>query len=367
MANVTDLSRKVTRRRAIRYLGSTTLFFPLLNRLNAASTAARGRGLDAIDLVRQSRAVDMLGFPTADWRKLDRWCTVPDSFTDDDFEKINRSGLGVFHPAVRFPTSDPRGSAERWLDKWRRFVSFHPIRFRIIESTRDLGPDLGAPIGVLLGMQDSEHFRRIEDVAYFAALGQRVSQLTYNGPSRFGSGCRTPRDRGLTAAGAELVSALNRHGVAIDLSHCGANTTLDAIAASQRPTLVTHSNCAALNPRQPRCKSDAEIQALAANGGVFGVSMIRNFVASSSSSATLDGYLDHIDHVATLVGPQFVGIGSDSDLDGLQPVLTDVDSVEFLYSIAAGLLQRGYGEAETLGVLGGNFRRVLAAILPPAA
>ncbi len=306
----------------------------------------------------------MLGLLTADWRKLDRWCSEAASFTEQDLARVRRSGLGLFHPAVRVRSSDPKRTAELWLEKWRRFASFHPRQFQIVRSPAQLRSDPGAPVGILLGMQDSEHFADLEDVAYFAAIGQRVSQLTYNGPSRFGSGCRTPRDAGLTREGAALVGELNRHGIAVDVSHCGEATTLDAIDASRRPVLITHSNCRTLNPRQPRCKTDDAIRALARRDGVFGVSMIRNFVAPQHGDATFERYLDHFDHVANLVGPEFLGVGSDSDLEGRQPVLRDVDTVEFLYHLAAGLLGRGYGESDVLGVLGGNFRRVLDANLP---
>ncbi len=63
---------------------------------------------------------------------------------------------------------------------------------------------------------------------------------------------------------------MNQAGMVVDVSHCSERTSLDAIAHSTKPVLVTHSNCRAL-VTHPRCKSDAVLRALAARGGVMGI------------------------------------------------------------------------------------------------
>ena len=125
-----------------------------------------------------------------------------------------------------------------------------------------------------------------------------------------------PRDIGLTPYGAQMVERMNRIGMAVDISHCGDRTTLDALEASQKPVLITHSNCRALVPGSRRCKTDEAIRRAAAKGGVIGVTMVRAFRSQASGPATIEDVLDHIDHVAKLVGVEHVGIGSDVDLDG---------------------------------------------------
>ncbi|MBI4911079.1 MAG: membrane dipeptidase [Acidobacteria bacterium] len=74
---------------------------------------------------------------------------------------------------------------------------------------------------------------------------------------------------------------MNALGMAVDVSHCGDQTTLDAVGLSRKPVLVTHSNCRALVPASARCKTDEAIKKMAAKGGVFGVTMVRHFVCSS--------------------------------------------------------------------------------------
>ena len=54
---------------------------------------------------------------------------------------------------------------------------------------------------------------------------------------------------------------------------------------------------------------------MAKSGGVMGITGVRNFVKGSEPT-TIEHFLDHYDHVAKLVGPEHLGIGSDIDLDG---------------------------------------------------
>jgi hypothetical protein len=53
---------------------------------------------------------------------------------------------------------------------------------------------------------------------------------------------------------------MNTLGMAVDVSHCGDKTSLDACRFSKAPVLITHSNCRALNPGHPRCKTDEMIK-----------------------------------------------------------------------------------------------------------
>jgi membrane dipeptidase len=225
-----------------------------------------------------------------------------------------------------------------------------------------------------MGFQNSNHFDSVGDVASFYRLGQRVSQLTYNGPNRLGSGCMAAHDTGLTPFGAEVVAAMNDVGMTIDVSHCGERTSIDAIAASRRPVVVTHSNCQAL-VHHARCKSDRVIRLLAAAGGVMGITMVRAFV-SFRPQPTFEDVLDHFDHVIKLVGPDHVGIGSDVDVDAVDPrtgrtraqyAIRGMQPATRVFQLAEGLLRRGYSERDTELVLGGNFLRVLTETWPASS
>ncbi|MEZ5333110.1 MAG: membrane dipeptidase [Thermoanaerobaculia bacterium] len=365
----------MTRRRLLRAAGAaavSTFAGPLLGfgrcRLEAEGPVLSVR---AVDLVHESTVVDMLGLLTMDWPRLRRWQSTPREFTEGDYRGLERSGIDVFHPAVEPEAEDPVEGALRWIERWGRLLSRgEGCYLDRVESAADLLriPAQGK-LGVIVGFQNSTHFRAPADVERFFRLGQRVSQLTYNDRNRLGAGCRV-EDRGLTAFGREIVSEMNRVGMAVDISHCGERTSRDAIALSRRPVLVTHSNCRALAPGQPRCKSDEILRLVAAGGGVIGLTVVRAFVGGRGDLARL---LDHFDHVAGLVGPEHAGLGSDVDLEGVNAA-TGLPSSSYridglslsrrVFQIADGLLGRGWTESDVAGVLGGNFLRALSAIWP---
>jgi membrane dipeptidase len=224
----------------------------------------------------------------------------------------------------------------------------------------------------------------VEDVDYFYGLGQRVSQLSYNFRTVVGTGSYERRDDGLSDFGLTVVERMNKVGIAVDVSHCGDRTTLDAFDVSKKPVLITHANCRALNPNNPRCKTDEAIKAMAAKGGVMGITEVRDFV-SAKEPTTVESMLDHYDYVAKLVGVEHLGIGSDIDLrgyDALPPEEKkdyrsggkvsegirekfDIDGLNFAkrpFDIAEGLIRRKYSDANIEAILGGNFRRVLKEI-----
>jgi membrane dipeptidase len=213
----------------------------------------------------------------------------------------------------------------------------------------------------------------VDDVDSFYRLGQRVSQLTYD-DNAIGGGSTDPRDPGLTEYGARIIDRMNALGMAVDVSHCSDRTTLDALNVSRKPVLVTHSNCRALVPGSARCKTDDALRLLASKGGVIGITMVRNFVHTSGST-TIENVLDHIDHVAGLVGVEHVGIGSDVDLDGRDARIRprkrfDLDGIDYskkIFDLTEGLVRRKYSSQDIALILGGNFQRALAAIWAPEA
>ncbi len=148
--------------------------------------------------------------------------------------------------------------------------------------------------------------------------------------------------------------------------------------------LITHSNCRALVPNHPRCKSDEAIRAVGKAGSVMGITGVRMFVRDSEPT-TIEHMLDHYDHVAKLIGVEHVGIGSDIDLDGYDDLpedelkqlkaaykssyafreKTDIEGVDHpkrMFDLVEGFIRRKYTDAQIEGILGGNFRRVLAQI-----
>lgn len=327
----------------------------------------------AVDLVRGTTVVDMLGLLTLDWPRLRYWQGASDRFGEGDFRPLEASGIDIFHPAVDTTARDSAVAATTWLERWGRLLSTGGGCYldRVGAADDLLRIPAQGKLGVIVGFQNSTHLQAVADVGRYLALGQRVAQLTYDESNHLGGGCRAPRDGGLTRLGRAVVEEMNRVGMAVDVSHCGERTSREAIAASRAPVLVTHSNARALVPWHPRCKSDAIIRLMAAGGGVMGITVVRAYVGGGDPD--LDDLLDHFDHVARLVGPEHVGLGSDVDLEGLSPTsglpspsyrIRGLSLPHRVFQIADGLLRRGWTPADVEGVLGGNFLRALFAIWP---
>lgn len=324
----------------------------------------------AIDLVGRSTVIDMLGLLTLDWPKLYGWQREPATFSQADYLKLLRTGVRVFHPAVEPNEPNAYEAALRWSTGWNRFLGAHPEYLVRVDAAADfarVGEE--GKIGVLIGFQNADHFRTAADVETFHEVGQRVSQLTYNSRNRLGCGCKEAQDDGLTAYGAEIVTAMNRVGMAVDISHTAERTSLDAVRVSRKPVLVTHSNCRAL-VAHPRCKSDRVIKAMADRGGVMGITVIPAFV-KSGQPARIEHVLDHFEHVIRVAGIEHVGLGSDADVDAIDPRTNRVrprynvlglKHPRRVFELTEGLLRRGYTDRQIELVLGGNFQRALAEI-----
>jgi len=339
----------------------------------------------AVELVQRSTVIDMLAplwISPSQTRKI---LGNPETLKAEDYAPYKNSGINVFHIAIGTGGSEAYLETLKFLSGYNSLLARHDAWFERVDTPERLdGIKTSGKVGIILGIQNSEHFRKADDVDYFYGLGQRVSQLTYNARTLIGSGSTERRDDGLSDFGLSIVERMNKVGMAVDVSHCGDKTTLDAFEVSKKPVLITHSNCRALNPNHPRCKTDEAIKALAAKGGVMGITEVRMFVSPKEPTG-VDAMLDHFDYVAKLVGVEHVGVGSDIDLlgyDALSPEETkqlrsgykssygfrdknDIDGYNFAkrpFDLAEGLIHRKYSDANIEAILGGNFRRVLKEI-----
>jgi len=345
----------------------------------------------AIDLVRQSTVIDMLSVLTLDFPKNDRWMADPESFTLADLQPYKDSGINIIHPAVGLG-----GGANgfeiglRWFAAWNGFIANHDEHLMRVDSPSDFERVKKAgKLGILLGLQNSEHFRNPADVDFFRGLGQRVSQLTYNARNLIGNGSTERRDEGISDFGVAIIERMNKVGMAVDVSHCGDRTTLDAFELSKKPVLITHSNCRALVPGHPRDKADEAIKKVGETGSVMGITAVRMFVKGDEPT-TVEHVLDHFDHVKKLIGPQHLGVGSDIDLYGYDAMPEDqnkrlragykgsygfrekidvegLNHPKRMFDLTEGLIRRKYTDSEIQGILGGNFARVLKQIWTPDA
>lgn len=345
----------------------------------------------AVKLVTESTVIDMLSpFYISD-SLMTKQLTDPDSWGPEAQKMFRESGINVFHIAVGTGGPDAFQQTQEFVALWDGFLAAHDEHAMRVDSAADLERvKRSGKVGVIVGVQNSQHFRKLDDVDYFYQLGQRVSQLTYNSRNMIGNGSTERRDDGLSDFGVAVVGRMNKLGMAVDVSHSGDRTTLDACEVSKKPVLFTHSNCRALC-EHPRTKTDEAIKAMAATGGVMGITAVRMFVKTTEPT-TIEDVLNHFDHVRDLIGPEHLGVGSDIDLNGYDDMppeenkrlraaykgsyafrdkidIEGLDHPKRMFDLTEGLIRRKYGDADITGILGGNFKRVLGQIwtVPPMA
>jgi len=384
---------RLTRRAALQRLAVGACAAPMVlrGRFRLFGPSSAEYSSRAIGLVQSATVVDLLNqFQFQDFSvrppKSDQWLTVPGSFTADDAARYRESGITVF--ALGHGPGD-YDRAIRYFADWNGFLAAYSDWLTRIDDVSDFArAKASGKTGVMLTFQDSSHFRTPSDVQTFFGLGQRLSQLTYNFNNRIGSGFLEQRDGGLSVFGLSILERMQQVGMAVDVSHCADQTTLDALAAAKRPVIFTHANPRTLVPGHLRCKTDEAIQKMAKTGGVMGISFIR-FMVRDREPVTIEHVLDHMDYVAKLVGVEHVAIGSDLDVIGnaspigggfdpkSQPNFAryqyheDTDGAinikglnhsRRVFDLTEGLIRRRYSDADIRLILGGNAVRTLGAI-----
>ena len=254
------------------------------------------------------------------------------------------------------------------------------------ETTADL--DRAKPGGKCALVSTLECATMIEDdvdrVDVLYGFGVRVMGITYSESNGLGSGLREERDGGLTDLGRATVRRMNKIGMTVDVSHSGDQTSLDTIAASDGPILITHAGARALWNTK-RMKPDEVLKACAAKGGVIGIEAAPHTTLTAKHPLhSLDSVMEHVAYCVELMGIDHVGLGPDTlfgDHVGLHKAFAAALSIsriqqgvkytpvafvdgmespaEAMPNAARWLVAHGYADKDVAKILGGNVLRVL--------
>ena len=226
-------------------------------------------------------------------------------------------------------------------------------------------------------------------------FGVRALGITYSESYALGSGLREPRDGGLTVFGRRAVRRMNDVGMLIDCSHCGDQTTLDVIAASEQPIVLSHIGARSLWDSN-RLAPDEVLETCAAKGGVIGVEAAPHTTLTPAHTRhSLDSVMEHFEYIKELVGIDHVTFGPDtvygdhvglhnayaanlsieesragsSEQESKNPPFDKVPYVEGLenptegsFNIVRWLVKHGYSDEDIIKAIGGNAIRVLEEV-----
>lgn len=230
-------------------------------------------------------------------------------FTREVFQQLQAGGISCVTVTCGFW----EGAIESLdsLAKWRDLVR-ESEDIAVIATTRaDIERAAKAgKVALIMGYQNSNLLEgRIRFIEFFAELGVRVIQLTYNNQNELAGSCYEAEDSGLARFGREAILEMNRCGILVDLSHVGNRSTLEAVKFSKKPVAITHANADSLFPHK-RNKTDDVLQALRDNGGVIGCATYRNITGDYFCS-TPKAWAEMVAKTVDIAGIDHVAIGTD--------------------------------------------------------
>ena len=215
----------------------------------------------------------------------------------------------------------------------------------------------------------------------FYELGLRSLCLTHVRRNAAGDGglfaqSGSPRG-GLTDFGRDVIRECERLGIIVDLAHISPAGFDDVLETATKPVIISHTNARKYFDIE-RNVTDEQIKAVGARGGVVGINAV--LVSPEKEDATLDRYIDHIEHVRDLIGIDGVGIGfdffefiyrqwSEAEQIAFQNKFTHAHFVPGLgkHSDSRGLtrrlIERGFSDDEIEKILFRNWMRILEAQL----
>ena len=255
-----------------------------------------------------------------------------------------------------------------------------------------MGMENGSPIG-----------KDINRIKYFFDRGIRYMTLTHAADNQVCDSSYDSRNtwNGLSDFGRKVVREMNKIGMMIDVSHCTDKTFYDILKITNKPLVATHSSPRKFTPNFERNMSDNMIKDLANNNGLIMLNFGSGFISEQSNKslgdinskvekykiennledsdkkllkykddlintakpfASINDFIDTIDHVKELVGIDHIGLGS--DFEGLGNTLPyDLKDASTYPNILYNLLERKYSEIEIKKICSDNLFRVWNANL----
>jgi membrane dipeptidase len=336
-----------------------------------------------------------------------------------DIPRAREGGLsaGFFSIYVASSYADSGTAAGRALeliDLTRRVVRENPRALTLAASVADIrAAKKAGRIAILMGIEGGHALENnLGALRTFHHLGVRYVTLTHTNTNDWADSsgpfylpdfdpAKVARHGGLNDLGREIVREMNRIGMIVDVSHVSDDTLADVLEVSSAPVMASHSSVRAISA-MPRNLTDAQIEAIAAKGGVVMINYGSEFLdgdiyaeAARNRLSLKPEYLelkkklgndpkklraelkamrkrfperrthwtkivDHIEHVLRVGGPHAAGLGS--DFDGVTDLPLGMDDVSMLPKITEELLRRGHSEEVVRGVLGENFLRFFARV-----
>ncbi len=211
----------------------------------------------------------------------------------------------------------------------------------------------------LLSLEGCEVFQDgIEKVAFWRERGIRMGAPVWNNENALATPAKKNASDGLTDYGVKVINEMQRHGMAVDVSHLNERGFYDLFMKGCRPPMASHSCCRALCDHF-RNLTDDQIRLMIQYGGFIGVNFYPAFLSEDMEADTVT-LAQHIDHICQLGGAEIVGFGS--DFDGIERYPDDLRHPGQMENLLNALRNFGYSEDAIEKIAGQNLLDYFARI-----
>jgi membrane dipeptidase len=331
--------------------------------------------------------------------------------TYSDLQRMKEGGVDVqvFSIWCSGEQKNPYAWANREIDTLYAWCNRNPDKMMFVQTPKELTHAVKQhKLACMMGVEGGHMIEN--DISKLDSLykrGVRYMTLTWNNSTPWATSAMEEthdsllhQPKGLNDFGKQVVKRMNELGMMVDLSHVGEQTFWDAINATSKPVIVSHSCAYSLCPVFRNLKDD-QIKAVGKNGGVIDLNFYSGFIDSNFEKRNtafmaehkaefdsmrkagqpeffaqvylytkykneadhfrppLSMLLDHLDYIVKLTGVDYVGLGS--DFDGISSAPQQLNEVSDFPLITQELVKRGYSKKDIYKILGGNFIRVFKA------
>ena len=276
--------------------------------------------------------------------------------------KIDVEGLKRFNPELTDVLNNltPTPYADLIFNKIEKIVKDNNRYLSIARTPSDLYEDKRkGRKSIMFAIENGLALEGdLANVKYFAQRGVTYITLCHNGDNDICDSARGSNlHGGVSKFGAAVIREMNRNGIMVDLSHGAEKSFYDALEISSQPIVCSHSNSKALC-NVPRNLTDDQLRALAKKGGVAHITLYHGFLRKEGTASVLDA-IAHLEHAISIMGIDYVGIGTDFDGDGTVCGMADASE---MINFTRHLLARKYSERDIEKIWGGNWLRVMAQV-----
>ena len=167
-------------------------------------------------------------------------------------------------------------------------------------------------------------------------------------------------NNGLSKAGIEVVKQMCALKIMPDVAHLSDKAIEQVTANAEGPVVSSHTGMSRIR-KCARNLSDDMAKRIVATGGMIGIIWLPYNLSATplGYDASLEHWLDHCCHAASLVGAANVGIGTDLGAPGW--FAKGLRGYSDFPALAEGLARRGFSAPEIAGIMGQNYVRTLGA------